>query len=367
MKKQTKILPPRLFGVTVDRVSYISSIVEAIKELKKSAPQIKPLVRVVFDFDETIFAEKKYRFKEKDFIPEAKVYKEAIEELAEHAYIMGEIVDSSAVYRCHYVYEKTYTYAERTKAYANILGDLVDIWEIGNEINGEWVGWNKSESWLEPNISIEQMEAVRGRVADETMASYKELKKIIPAALTALTFYYNDDGENRGYTDDKKYNKRGELISYGSQYSMLEWARNYREKLPDVDYVLISYYEDDNEGVRPNRSDMDIKGLIKNLVKLASMFRNAKIGFGEFGPQCNTCKDRKCAACLSDQVSFIQRYYVELDKQIRKALRNSDSGWDARRDYIGGYFYWYFKQDVVNQRNPETIDAFKKAFANWYQ
>jgi hypothetical protein len=49
------------------------------------------------------------------------------------SYVMGEIVDS--------FYMKRYTVPEclnRTKDYVDTLGDVVDIWEVGNEINGDW-------------------------------------------------------------------------------------------------------------------------------------------------------------------------------------------------------------------------------------
>ena len=48
---------------------------------------------------------------------------------------MGEILDSFFVKNI-----STAAYGTRTTEYLNTLGDNVDIWEIGNEINGEWLG-----------------------------------------------------------------------------------------------------------------------------------------------------------------------------------------------------------------------------------
>jgi hypothetical protein len=80
-----------------------------------------------------------------------------------------------------------------------------------------------------------------------------------------------------------------------------------------LDYVLISYYEDDCNGVQPNWQDV--------FIKLHGMFPNSKIGFGEIGTS------RK-----SKKVEYINRYYgMRIDA----------------RNYVGGYFWWYFKQDMV--------------------
>lgn len=363
MKTNSRKLPTRLFGVTIDNVRCVSSIVEALKEMKRGAPTARPIVRIVFDFDEAVFNDKKIRFEEKDFYPEVLRYKKAIDAISKEAFVMGEIVDSSAVYRCHYDSDESRSYVERTKAYVRKLGNVVNIWEIGNEINGEWVGWrnNKSE-WEDPNVTIEQLAAVRRRVAKEIKLSFDALKSIDPNALTALTFYYNDDGVHYGWTDDKK-GVDGKPAAYGRNYSMTEWAKEQKAFLPDVDYVLLSYYEDDNDEVLPNRKKMDVTGLVNRLKQLAGFFpAKTQFGFGEFAPQCHACEDRRCAGCLSDQVEFINRYYIDLDLKVRNALSRK-RGWN--RNYIGGYFYWYYKQDVVNQENPKTIDAFQKAFTRF--
>ena len=366
MKGKARSLPPKLFGVTIDSVSYITSIIDAIKEIKRSAPNVKPVVRVVFDFDEDIFKEKKYRFTERDFEAEARRYKQAIETISKEAFVMGELIDSSAVYRCHYDSDDTRTYVERTKAYVRTLGDLVDIWEVGNEVNGEWVGW-KEDAWEDPQVTVEMMEVVRSRVAREIKASFDVIKRMNAAATTALTFYYNDDGKNHGWTNDQKRNSSGQLVRYGVNYSLLKWATDYRALLPQVDYVLLSYYEDDNQLVRPNRNDMNVDGLVTCLKQLASLFKEGtRFGFGEFGPQCHVCLDRRCQTCLSDQAEFIKRYHIGLDKTITAKLKTAENGWDRNRAYIGGYFYWYFKQDVVNQKNTKTIEAFQRAFDEWY-
>jgi hypothetical protein len=367
---RTVNLPERLFGVTIDNVSNMRGITDAIDRVKSQSPaRAKPIVRVVFDFDEDGFEENRYRYSKDDFKKEVAAYKEAISELKKggRVYVMGEIVDSSAVWRCHFDPDPTRTYAERTKAYVEGLGSLVDIWEIGNEVNGEWVGW-KEGAWSDPSVTIEMMAAARARVAKEIRASFDTVKRINRDALTAITFYYNADTARHCWTDELKKNSSGALEAYGQHYDMLAWAHAYRKELPDVDYVFISYYEDDCEGVRPNRGDMDTGGLLKTLKELAGLFAPVKIGFGEFGPQCTDVPEcrRRCRSCLQDQVSFISRYYVELDERIRRAVSDPATGWDSKCPYVGGYFYWYFKQDLVNNRNENTIKAMTEAFKHWH-
>jgi hypothetical protein len=48
---------------------------------------------------------------------------------------MGELVDSSHVPR--YTLQQ---YHDRTAQYLSALGNQVDMWEIGNEVNGNWTG-----------------------------------------------------------------------------------------------------------------------------------------------------------------------------------------------------------------------------------
>ena len=361
---------PRMFGLTVDNVSdeVMPDIIKAIREIKGRSG-LRPMVRVVFDFNDETFEAKKYQFRPEDFIGEVKHYRQAILKIRAEADVMGEFIDSSAVYRCHYDPSPVRCYEARIKAYAEGfrdvvegLKDVVDVWEIGNELNGEWVGWLEA-SWSDPNVMFEQMLPVRRRVAKGVMETYRLLKQIKPDARTALTFYYNSDTVNHGWTRDLKLNAEGKLVEYGHSYDLLEWVRDQRDLLPDVDYVFLSYYEDDNVGVRPNRNDMNVSGIVKTLVDLARLFGTAQFGFGEFAPQCNfdnvDCPGRKCRQCADAQVSYIRRYYIDLDNLVRAELTKPESGWSKDRVYVGGYFYWYFNSDVIRKKNKNTLKALK--------
>jgi hypothetical protein len=365
----TRNVPKKMFGLTIDSVSDIETVIKQINEIK-AGNSTMPVVRIVFDFDKEA-VDNKFRLEEKHFEAEAQRYKTAIEKLRPHAYIVGLLVDSSYVHYLRHDRRRTHAAVVRTRAYAKKLNGLVDIWELGNEINGEWVGWEDSEAHAKPSVTLEQLTAARELAADEVMQSVIELKKIIPDAKTALTFYYNDDGKgNTGWTDNYKTDGNGEKVYYGKHYSMTVWAREQRKRLPDFDYVWLSYYEDDNRGVTPNKTNPDFSGLVGIMVEMADLFKTAEIGIGEFAPQCkyDDCKivnderDRTCRKCKNDQPPYIKRYYVDWDKEIRKALAAS-SDWDKNRIYNGGYFYWYFRQDAANRK---TVNALKDAFADWY-
>ena len=80
-----------------------------------------------------------------------------------------------------------------------------------------------------------------------------------------------------------------------------------------LDYVWVSYYEEDCNNLKP-----DWNAVFK---KLSVMFPNAKIGFGEVG---TSKKARKA--------DYLQRYY-----SLKPPVAN----------YVGGHFWWYYKQDMV--------------------
>jgi hypothetical protein len=213
-----------------------------------------PTTRIVFD----------------EFVPAA-TYVTAVHEIRPVSYIMGEILDS--------FYVKDYTvaaYRQRTIEYLDTFGTQIDLWEIGNEINGEWLSKTKD-------------------VIDKMTAAYDAVKA--RGFRTELTLYYNQD------CWEKKQNE------------MFTWAEsNIPETMKQgLDYVLVSYYEDDCNGLRPD--------WLSVFSRLALMFPNSKIGFGEVGTQRPDAK-----------VDFINRYYT-----LKIPLAN----------YVGGYFWWYYREDMV--------------------
>ena len=56
---------------------------------------------------------------------------------------------------------------------------------------------------------------------------------------------------------------------------------------------------------------------------------------------------RRCRCCLKAQKTYIERYYTNWDPKIRRALTNK--GGISAENYIGGYFYRYYNNDVINK------------------
>lgn len=251
----------RIYGVTIDSIENLPAIIKSLKSLK-----FKPTTRIVFDENE-----------------EASTYEDAAAQIHEVSFVMGEILDSFFVKDI-----STEDYTARTKEYLNALGNNVDIWEIGNEINGEWLGDTAS-------------------VVAKMNAAYEVIKgKKKPAA---LTLYYNEG------CWEKKSNE------------MFTWARkNISEDMKQgLDYVFISYYEDDCNDLQPDWPQV--------FKELAALFPKSKIGFGEVGTK-HTARKK----------DYINRYY---NLKINQP------------NFVGGYFWWYFSQDMVPSSKPllNTLNA----------
>ena len=244
-----RIVPSPLYGVTMDDISRLSDITTSLSKLPKM-----PTTRIVFD---------------ENVAPS--YYRNAAVAINKVSYVMGEILDS--------YYVKTVTvpgYIDRTKQYLNALSDVVDIWEVGNEINGEWLGTNADV--------VAKMEGAYDLVKSQNKTA-------------ALTLYYNQDCWS------KKSNE------------MFTWANTnvpYRMK-QGLDYVLISYYEADCNNLKPDWPTV--------FHKLALMFPNSKIGFGEVGSTSRTGK-----------AAYLTRYYTMKINEPK---------------YVGGHFWWYGRQDFV--------------------
>ena len=109
------VMPGRtpLFGVTVDDIGHLGRTVSALAELPD-----RPAVRIYFDIRQP-----------------AGYYATAVRRIGRVGAVMGELLDSSD--------EKAISVAgfqARAESYLHALGAGVSIWEIGNEVNGNWTG-----------------------------------------------------------------------------------------------------------------------------------------------------------------------------------------------------------------------------------
>lgn len=203
-------------------------------------------------------------------------YRKAVEEISRVGPVMGEPVDSYAMKQ--YGLEP---FRARIREYLDILGDEVDVWEIGNEINGEWLG-SREEVAAKLSLAFDEVEG-RGKTS-------------------ALTLYYNATCFSQ------------------AENEMFRWVDAHLPKRvrDGLDYVWVSYYEDDCQGPRPDWNSV--------FQELGRRFPNSKLGFGEVGTKHPEKKQE-----------LIQRYY-------RMPI--------AHPRFVGGYFWWYYRQDMVPKSQP---------------
>ncbi|WP_436415169.1 hypothetical protein [Petrimonas sp.] len=257
-EKDNQHIPYPLYGITVDDSWYgqekLTQIVDAIE-----AMPVKPTVRIVMN----------NKIAPKDYIPTFK----AIHRVA---YVLAQPVDS------YYMkgYATVEDYRKRFQDSYEYLAGYVDMWEVANEINGEgWLGGDRQFN------------------ADKMYAAYKFIRG--KGGKTVVVSY--------------------EIEPFGQEMSMQDWLQKY---VPDdmkknLDYLMVSYYEDDNNGYQPNW-----KNVFENLQK---MFPNSKLAIGECG---NTAK----TATTESKVKMARHYY-----SMPKITDH----------YVGGYFWWTWVQDCV--------------------
>jgi hypothetical protein len=254
-------LPSSFYGVTVDDVTKLDQIVASLAHLPS-----KPAVRIVLD---------------PDMHPAD--YRLPVDAIGKVAYLMAEPIDSSEV-----ISYTTGEYVNRFRRYVAAYKRKVALWEVGNEVNGDWLG-------------------PASRVTADIEGAYGVVRKT--GGRTALTLSYEPG------------------CAGSPSHDMWTWsAKNIpRDMKLGLDYVLVSYYEEECNGYRPARAEWDTV-----FRRLHLMFPHAKLGFGEVGTHQN---ER-----IAYKIAYLDRYY---------RLRIDVPG------YIGGYFWWYYAEDMVPyQRSP---------------
>ena len=255
-----------LYGVTIDRVPKPARTASALAAL----PQ-RPTTRVYFDVREP-----------------AAYYREALASIHPVSDVMGELLDSSDETRI-----STEAFAARVASYLQELGGLVDVWEVGNEVNGDWTGPYATVA-AKLTEAYEQVHAAGGR--------------------TALTLYENDFGPE--HCGD------GEAEATPLQFSEADVPASVREGL---DYVLLSYYPTQCGGRMPGALELDLQ-----LEALHALYPHALLGFGEVG------LPRPASRRTVAQAEAIMRWAYSLAP-----------GGLVGSYYIGGYFWWYGYEDAL--------------------
>jgi len=273
------LVPEPIHGVTVDDKNdirdgaFLAKLLDSLRHLA-----VKPTARIV------------YAPGKKDGYFPANSYLDATKQIKSVGYVFGQPVDS--------FYMRCFTPAEhlkRFKDYVTTMDTLVDIWEVGNEINGEWL-FGKTKR-CSPKASVSSTS--QADVVTKMVEAYDYLKS--QGKVTALTLYYNTPCRRPAANE------------------MFTWANaNIPARMKTgLDYLLVSYYEVDCRGYKPDWQQL--------FSQLATMFPNSKLGISEFG-----WSDKRTSTPIIKDL--VQRHY---------AIHPSVSNW------VGGGFYWEFAIDMV--------------------
>lgn len=274
-----RALPAILRGISIDSPARLTALAASVRALRSV-----PAVRLVLDPGTT-----------------PGTYSPAINRLRPAAYVMAELVDSEAM--------KGLSLREvrsRARSFGAAFKDRVDLWEIGNEVNGEWVGRNQGE-----------IDAKVGAMFD---VIHGELGK--PTALT-LNYWA------------------------GPQCYAKDWEATltYARKMPvrvrmGVDYLFLSLYETACDPVqRPSA-----RQLAATFAALARIFPNAKLGIGEIGAQ-GVDDGLLQEPDLAEKQRVARRYYG-MDAALRQSLGTR---------WVGGYFWWYYTRDAVPMERAGSL------------
>jgi hypothetical protein len=272
-------VPEPIHGVTIDDKNDIrdnafrAKLLDSLRYLS-----VKPTVRTV------------YSPGKREGAFSAASYLDATRQIKSVAYVFGQPVDS--------FYMRCFTPAAhlgRFKDYVTTMRSAVDIWEVGNEINGEWL-FGKTKG-CSPKVSVRATN--QADVVTKMTEAYDYLKA--QGKVTALTLYYNTPCRRPAANE------------------MFTWTNaNVPTRMKDgLDYLFVSYYEVDCNGHKPDWQRV--------ISQLATMFPNSKLGISEFGRS----EKEPSAVVVKD---LVQRHY---------AIHPGVSNW------VGGGFYWEFAIDMV--------------------
>ena len=299
----------RVFGVTVTDPwvadSPTSTLTDRLDGLVGAGGR-KPAARVVFDegIDRVFHAGGL----------DATAYVELSGNIAPHATVMGELLDS--------LYVGDYDvgqYRARACEYRATLGHLVDIWEIGNEVNGEWLGEGVVDK-LAAAAAVFGADGAGFAAACPGFALRADEK---PFEI-ALTLYYNGPYDGGVPTENNCWSEADHALDFWVDRDFgTPGATGTESVAPVLDYVLVSYYEDDCDGIQPEWQPV--------FEHLAAVFPDAWLGFGECGTE-----------DAAGKAGTVRRYYHGMDLPDAQ-LANMHV---VHPRYVGGFFWWYFSDDM---------------------
>jgi hypothetical protein len=257
-----------LYSVTIDQISHLQRLISSLAALPE-----RPTTRVYFGVHEP-----------------PSYYAQALQQLDPVTGVMGELLDSSD--------EKAISvgaFQERTESYLSTLGTRVSIWEVGNEVNGNWTGSYPT-------------------VAEKLIEAYDDVANA--GGQTALTLYANDFGPDHCGDGEAELTP----LQFSQQYVPSQVADG-------LNYVLLSYYPTQCGGIEPTSEE-----LVPYLEQLHAVYPNALLGIGEVG--------------LPKRVRKSSRAQAEQIMQWAYSLKPGLSY------YVGGYFWWYAAEDALKPKAP---------------
>ncbi|WP_336249410.1 Tat pathway signal sequence [Stomatohabitans albus] len=267
-----------LHGLTVDSVDDLDALVASVSALSH-----RPTLRMVFEADRS-----------------PADYAAAVTALEPYADLMGLVLDSTAMAQLS-VPEVT----ARTQAFVDAFAHQIAIWEVGNEVNGEWVGAGP----------------------DEIVAKVAAANRVVKAAgePSAITFNY--------WSGPDCYAEPWEVGATFVTHVPADMAGA-------VDLVMLSVYE---TACDPPQQPSATQ-LAGELTMLGQVFGNAKLGIGEIGAQ-GVDDDLPTNPTFAEKERIAQRY-MGMAPELRAALGDR---------FVGGWFWWYFVEDAVPKDKPESL------------
>ena len=198
----------------------------------------------------------------------------------------------------------------------NGLGRYVDVWEVGNEINGNWLdSADSSQScpWTAPKTTD-------ATVIAKMIDAYNIVRS--NGRLAELTLYYPGQESKCGNGNP-------------DPFEPIAWVKANvpANMLNGMDYVWISYYHSDCTG-----GTGPVPATWGNFfTAVQNMFPNGQIGFGEWGYSCSksTCK----YPTVAKRTSLINQGYSL-----------NPTGMPFSGNWVSGVLYWEFNDDAV----PDT-------------
>lgn len=266
-------------GITLDSIEHFDTTLSLLRTSTK-----KLTVRLVLDAENDL-----------------EDYKNAVEQLAPYASIMVQIADSEEMPTSNVA-----DIQHRTQTALETFGDKVSLWEIGNELNGSWVGTSPHQ------------------INEKAVAAYRIIHDA--GKPTALTLNYWSTPDCYEYDWE----------------STISYAEHLPAELKHTDYVFLSVYETAcNPPQHPSAQQ-----LADMLHSLASIFPHALLGIGEIGIQ-NSSDGINTQNTLVAKQNVASHYYgMHNELKHRVGPR-----------FCGGYFWWYFYEDAVLPESQHRLES----------